>query len=205
MDTQYHTARKSASKEPLRPHSGLTSIVRISVLVGLLISVPIPSNILAQPLQSKPLDATPKEPAASAPPSQSATDTSVQEVKIEELELLKEEESDPRMEESVSIGSGIFPGTPKPISKSPSNVYIITDDDIRQSGAIDIPTVLRSVPGIEVMQVTGADMNVSARGNNQLRANKMLVLVDGRSIFLDVQRRTPLEKHSSDLAGNQAD
>jgi iron complex outermembrane receptor protein len=35
------------------------------------------------------------------------------------------------------------------------------------------------------MQTTGADFNVSARGNNQLLANKMLVLVDGRSIFVD--------------------
>ena len=37
------------------------------------------------------------------------------------------------------------------------------------------------------MQVTGADFNVAARGDNQLRANKMLVLVDGRSIYLDTQ------------------
>src|SRR6185295_15766743 len=34
---------------------------------------------------------------------------------------------------------------------------------------------------------TGADFNVSARGDNQLLANKMLVLVDGRSIFVDAQ------------------
>lgn len=184
MDTQAPTVKKPASKWPLRPHNVPASIVRVSVLVGLLISVPIPSNILAQPLQSEPSDKTPKEPTASAQP---APDTNVQEVRIEELELMKEEESVPRMEESVSIGRGMFPGKLEPISESPSNVYIITDDDIRQSGAIDIPTVLRSVPGIEVMQVTGADINVSARGNNQLRANKMLVLVDGRSIFLDTQ------------------
>jgi len=187
MDTQALPLKTSASKKPLRSHTVPTSVVLILVLVGLLILVPIPSNILAQPLQSNPSDATPKEPSASPPPSQPAADAKVQEVKIEELELMKEEESVPRMEESASIGRGIFPGKPKPISASPSNVYIITDDDIRQSGAIDIPTVLRSVPGIEVMQVTGADMNVSARGNNQLRANKMLVLVDGRSIYLDVQ------------------
>ena len=93
-----------------------------------------------------------------------------------ELELLKEEET-------VSIASRYE----QPISQAPSNVYVITDEDIRQSGAIDLPTVLRRVPGLEVMQMTGADFNVSARGDNQPFANKMLVMVDGRSIYLDVQ------------------
>lgn len=73
------------------------------------------------------------------------------------------------------------------ISQAPSNVYVITDEDIRHSGATDLPTVLRRVPGLEVMQMNGADFNVSARGDNQVFANKMLVLVDGRSIYVDVQ------------------
>ncbi len=75
----------------------------------------------------------------------------------------------------------------QPISEAPSNVYVITDEDIRHSGAIDLPTVLRRIPGLEVIQMTGADFNVSVRGNNQLRANKLLVMVDGRAIYLDIQ------------------
>ncbi|MDA0738713.1 MAG: TonB-dependent receptor plug domain-containing protein [Nitrospirae bacterium] len=75
----------------------------------------------------------------------------------------------------------------QPISESPSNIYVITAEDIRQSGATDIPTLLRRVPGMEVMQTTGADFNVSVRGNNQLIANRILVLIDGRSIYLDGQ------------------
>lgn len=94
----------------------------------------------------------------------------------EELELLKEEET-------VSIASRYE----QPISEAPSNVYVITDEDIKQSGATDLPTVLRRIPGIEVMQMTGADFNVSARGDNQPNANKMLVMVDGRSIYIDSQ------------------
>src|SRR5438552_6371063 len=78
----------------------------------------------------------------------------------EELLLLKEE--------SVSIAAR----HEQPISEAPSNVYVITDEDIRQSGATDIPTVLRRVPGVEVIQMTGTDFNVSARGDNQERANK---------------------------------
>src|SRR5437867_11938709 len=93
----------------------------------------------------------------------------------EELLLLKEE--------TVSIAVR----HEQPISEAPSNVYVITDEDIRQSGAIDLPTVLRRVPGMEVIQMTGADFDVSVRGDNQSRANKLLVLVDGRSIYLDIQ------------------
>ena len=102
--------------------------------------------------------------------------TQSDQVLIPELELIKEEES-------ISIASRYE----QPISEAPSNVYVITDEDIRQSRAPDLPTVLRRVPGIEVRQTTGAEFNVSARGDNQLLANKMLVLVDGRSIFVDTQ------------------
>ena len=94
----------------------------------------------------------------------------------DELLLLKEEET-------VSIASRYE----QPISQAPSNVYVITDEDIRHSGAPDLPTILRRVPGLEVMQVTGADFNVSVRGDNQLISNKLLVMVDGRSIFVDSQ------------------
>ncbi|MBX3236312.1 MAG: TonB-dependent receptor [Nitrospiraceae bacterium] len=93
-----------------------------------------------------------------------------------DLELLKEEET-------VSVASRYE----QPISQAPSNVYVITDEDIRHSGATDIPTILRRVPGLEVMQMNGADFNVSVRGNNQTGANKILVMVDGRSIYNDVQ------------------
>src|SRR5690349_1138904 len=95
---------------------------------------------------------------------------------FEPLALMKEEET-------VSIAERYE----QRISQGPSNVYVITDDDIRHSGAIDIPTLLRRIPGMEVMQTTGADFNVSVRGDNQLFANKLLVMVDGRSIYVDAQ------------------
>ena len=94
---------------------------------------------------------------------------------ISELQLIKEEEA-------VSIASRYE----QPISQAPSDVYVITDEDIRHSGATDIPTILRRIPGMEVIQTTGADFNVSVRGDNQFQANKLLVMVDGRSIYVDV-------------------
>ncbi|NOS79858.1 MAG: TonB-dependent receptor [Nitrospira sp.] len=95
---------------------------------------------------------------------------------IDAIELIKEEES-----------VGIASRYEQPISQAPANVYVITDEDIRHSGATDIPTLLRRIPGMEVMQMNGADFNVSVRGDNQDNANKLLVMVDGRSIYLDVQ------------------
>jgi outer membrane receptor for ferrienterochelin and colicin len=97
--------------------------------------------------------------------------------------LTKEEELQFLKEETVSIAAR----HEQPISQAPSNVYVVTDEDIRQSGAPDLPTVLRRIPGLEVMQMTGAEFNVSARGDNQTDANKMLVMVDGRSIYVDIQ------------------
>jgi iron complex outermembrane receptor protein len=86
-------------------------------------------------------------------------------------------------EESVSIAVA----HEQPISQAPSNVYVITEEDIRHSGAIDIPTILRRIPGMEVIQMTAAHFDVSVRGDNQPRANKLLVLIDGRSIYRDEQ------------------
>jgi iron complex outermembrane receptor protein len=111
------------------------------------------------------------ETSFSIPHASSPTDKQIQ----EEALYLKEE--------TIGVASRYE----QPISRAPSNVYVITDEDIRQSGAPDLPTVLRRIPGLEVMQVTGADFNVSMRGDNQLDSNKLLVMVDGRSVYVDVQ------------------
>lgn len=79
----------------------------------------------------------------------------------------------------------------QPISEAPSNVYVISAEDIRQSGATDLPTLLRRVPGLSVIEMSGGDFNVSARGDNQQRANRMLLLIDGRSSYVDTQGLVP--------------
>lgn len=69
--------------------------------------------------------------------------------------------------------------------EAPGAVTVITDDDIRLSGATDIPDLLRRVPGIDVMAMGASSFNVSMRGFDQRLANKVLVLVDGRSVYQD--------------------
>ena len=61
--------------------------------------------------------------------------------------------------------------------------YVLTADDIRRSGATSLPEVLRLVPGLEVARIGSSRWAVSARGFNSRFANKLQVLMDGRSVY----------------------
>ena len=74
----------------------------------------------------------------------------------------------------------------QPLLEAPATVSIITADDIRMSGATNIPDVLRRVVGVDVMQLSAAQPDLSIRGFNRALANKVLVLVDGRSVYQDI-------------------
>jgi iron complex outermembrane recepter protein len=62
-------------------------------------------------------------------------------------------------------------------------VFVITQADIRRSGMTTIPDLLRLAPGVDVAQINSNKWAVSVRGFNGLRANKLLVLIDGRSVY----------------------
>jgi iron complex outermembrane recepter protein len=64
-----------------------------------------------------------------------------------------------------------------------SAVHVITQQDIRRSGLMTIPDLLRMVPGVDVAQINANKWAVSVRGFNGLYANKLLVLIDGRSVY----------------------
>ncbi|MFT3710472.1 MAG: TonB-dependent receptor [Archangium sp.] len=69
--------------------------------------------------------------------------------------------------------------------EAPNAITVITGDEIRASGLLSLPEILRRVPGAEVMVMGVASANVSFRGFNQRIANKVLVLVDGRPEYQD--------------------
>lgn len=62
-------------------------------------------------------------------------------------------------------------------------VFVITREDIERSGVTSIPESLRLAPGVEVARIANNRWAVSARGFNGRFANKLLVLMDGRSIY----------------------
>ena len=69
---------------------------------------------------------------------------------------------------------------------APNSTSIITEQDIRLSGITQIPELLRRLAGVDIMETTGAQTEVSLRGFNQRLSNKVLVLVDGRSVYVDL-------------------
>lgn len=68
---------------------------------------------------------------------------------------------------------------------APSATHIITREEIKASGLVHIGELLRRVPGADVMTNAPSDVNVSFRGFNQRLSNRVLVLVDGRSVYFD--------------------
>lgn len=72
---------------------------------------------------------------------------------------------------------------PQAVGQTPAAVHVLTADDLRRSGATTLPEALRLVPGLNVARTGSSSWAVSARGFNDLYANKMLVLVDGRSVY----------------------
>jgi iron complex outermembrane receptor protein len=69
------------------------------------------------------------------------------------------------------------------LSQTGAAVFVITQEDIRRSGATNIPDLLRLAPGVDVARVDSNRWAISIRGFNDPYANKVLVLVDGRSVY----------------------
>jgi iron complex outermembrane receptor protein len=71
------------------------------------------------------------------------------------------------------------------LDDTPLAVTVITAEEIAASGARSIPELLYRVPGLDIIQMTSSTYDVSARGLNRAGANSVLVLVDGRSVYVD--------------------
>jgi len=86
------------------------------------------------------------------------------------------------------------------LSKAGAAVFVITQEDIRRSGMLDIPDLLRMAPGVDVARLDANSWAISIRGFNDRYSNKVLVLIDGRSVYSEVfsgvfwdQQNVPLE------------
>ncbi len=76
------------------------------------------------------------------------------------------------------------------VSKKPQNLadtaaaaYVITQEDIRRSGVTSIPEALALAPGIQVARISASKWSISSRGFGGFTSNKLLVMIDGRSVY----------------------
>ena len=69
------------------------------------------------------------------------------------------------------------------LSRTASAIFVITQEDIRRSGATNIPDLLRMVPGMNVAQINANTWAIAGRGLNGEFANELLVMVDGRAVY----------------------
>jgi iron complex outermembrane receptor protein len=72
---------------------------------------------------------------------------------------------------------------PERLSEVAAAIHVVTDEDIRREGALSIPEALRDIPGVEVARVDSRQYAITARGFNGTAANKLLVMIDGRSVY----------------------
>ncbi|MFQ5353142.1 MAG: TonB-dependent receptor plug domain-containing protein, partial [Candidatus Binatia bacterium] len=69
------------------------------------------------------------------------------------------------------------------LGDSAAAAYVLTNEDIRRSGATSIAEALRLVPGVQVARIDSNKWAITVRGFNERFANKLLVLIDGRSVY----------------------
>jgi iron complex outermembrane receptor protein len=76
-------------------------------------------------------------------------------------------------------------GSPQRATEAPVDMTIISAIDIKRSGATDLPTILSRVAGVDVLNYAAAQSDVGIRGYNQARSPRLLVLINGRQVYLD--------------------
>ncbi len=85
----------------------------------------------------------------------------------------------------------------EPLSTVPTSLFVITDDAITSSAATSLPEVLRLAPNLQVQQLDAYQYAVTARGFNGIEtANKLLVLIDGRTVYTPLQSQVYWALHS---------
>jgi iron complex outermembrane receptor protein len=125
-----------------------------------------------------------KAPDAQAPgavasePQKAATDKSILDLDIDQLGKVQAKVPTAFDTEVTTVTA-----TKSSVGQSPAAVFVITPEMIRRSGAVEVPELLRMVPGLQVAKVSSSQWAISARGFNGEFATSLLVLVDGRVVY----------------------
>jgi iron complex outermembrane recepter protein len=87
------------------------------------------------------------------------------------------------LEELANIDISSVSKRDEPLITAAASVYVITQGDIRRSGVTTLPEALRLAPNLQVARVNATKYAISARGFNNAIGNKLLVLIDGRTVY----------------------
>lgn len=90
------------------------------------------------------------------------------------------------LDELANVKVTSFTKKEQKLSQVAGAVYVITREQIERSGLTSVPELLRLAPGVDVGQANGNQWSVSIRGTEGVYSNKLLVLIDGRSIYSPV-------------------
>ena len=142
--------------------------------------VPASPSTNTPPVSVAPAPAT--KPDASAGPKQAAT-TSAPASPSPEAKPADQPLSDLSIDQLLNVTVTSAGQKRQKLSDVAAAITVLNSDDIRRSGATNIPDLLRYVPGVEVGQANNGDASVAIRGFGGLYSTKLLVLVDGRSIY----------------------
>lgn len=89
---------------------------------------------------------------------------------------------------------------PEHVWKTTAAIYVLTEDNIRRSGATTIPDALRLVPGVEVAQINSNQWSIGIRGFGSRLTRDVLVLIDGRTVYTTLLAGTYWEVQNLMLA-----
>jgi iron complex outermembrane receptor protein len=142
----------------MRQYKTTMLILKRTLAVALVLS--LPSFSVASSAQSV--------PPLAKPSAQGSSQNDLSQVSLEDLMNIK----------VTSVSK-----TDQKMSQAAAAIFVITDEDIRRSGATNIPDLLRMVPGMDVSQINANTWAVSARGFDGQFSNKLLVLIDGRAVY----------------------
>jgi len=87
------------------------------------------------------------------------------------------------LEELMNVEVTSVSKKPEKLSEAAAAIYVITREDIHRSGVTSIPEALRMAPGLDVGRVDAHNWAITSRGFNDVYANKLQVLIDGRSVY----------------------
>ncbi|NOT83871.1 MAG: TonB-dependent receptor [Methylococcaceae bacterium] len=104
-------------------------------------------------------------------------------VAADSVESKMDDVADLNIEDLVNVKVTSVSKKAQLLADAPAAIFVISHEDIKRSGVTSLPEALRMAPGIEVARINANKWAISARGFNGAFANKLLVLIDGRSVY----------------------